>query len=291
MRNERRAAMAQLIASMTIFGTIGVFVRHIPLSSAAIAFVRGLVGCLCLLALVYLRGGRIDAAAVRKHLPVLALSGAAIGFNWILLFEAYRYTTVATATMCYYFAPVIVIAASPLVGERLTLRKGLCILAAVVGMVFVSGMAENGLPGADELRGVLCGLGAAALYASVMLLNRRLTAMNAYDKTILQLGFATVVILPYTLLTGGFAGAAVTGGTVLLLAVVGVIHTGAAYASYFGCMRHLRAQTVAIFSYLDPVVAILLSATLLQEPVSLLSILGAGLVLGSAIVSELPEKQ
>lgn len=291
MNKDRRAAMAQLVASMTIFGTIGIFVRHIPLSSAAIAFVRGLIGSLCLLALVYLRGGKIDGAAVRKRLAVLVLSGAAIGFNWILLFEAYRYTTVATATMCYYFAPVIVMAASPLVGERLTLRKAGCILVALSGMMFVSGMAGKGLPRPDELRGVLLGLGAAALYASVMLLNRRLTALNAYDKTILQLGTATVVILPYMLLTGGFAGAALTGQTIFLLAVVGVIHTGVAYACYFGCMKSLRAQTVAIFSYLDPVIAILLSATLLQEPTSILSLMGAAMVLGSAIVSELPEKR
>lgn len=289
MRNDRRAAMAQLIASMTIFGTIGIFVRYIPLPSAAIAFVRGLIGSLCLLALVYMKGDRIDSAAVRRHLPVLVMSGAAIGFNWILLFEAYRYTTVATATMCYYFAPVLVIAASPLVGERLTRRKVLCILASLVGMVFVSGMAEGGLPGADELRGVLLGLGAAALYASSMLMNRRLTALRAYDKTIFQLGAATAVILPYMLLTGGFGGAELTGRVMILLAVVGVIHTGVAYACYFGCMKSLRAQTVAIFSYLDPVVAIILSATILRENVSLLALAGAALILGSAIVSELPE--
>ncbi|MBR4080174.1 MAG: DMT family transporter [Clostridia bacterium] len=289
MRNERRAAMAQLIASMTIFGTIGVFVRYVPLPSAAIAFVRGLIGCLCLLILVYMKGDRIDGTAVRRHLPVLVLSGAAIGFNWILLFEAYRYTTVATATMCYYFAPVLVIAASPLVGERLTRRKLLCILVSLAGMVFVSGMAEGGLPGAGELRGVLLGLGAAALYASSMLMNRRLTTLRAYDKTIFQLGAATIVILPYMLMTGGFGGAAMTGRTLLLLAVVGVIHTGVAYACYFGCMKSLRAQTVAIFSYLDPVVAIILSATILREAVSPLALTGAALILGSAIVSELPE--
>ena len=286
MKTERRAAMAQLIASMTIFGTIGLFVRWIPLSSAAIAFVRGLIGAGCLLVLVFLKGGRLDWGAIRKQLPLLALSGAAIGFNWILLFEAYRYTTVATATMCYYFAPVIVMALSPLVGERLTLRKICCILAAVVGMVFVSGMAEGGLPTAAEGKGVLLGLGAAALYASVMLMNRRLTALRAYDKTILQLGAATVVLLPYVLLTGSFNGASLTAGAALLLLVVGVVHTGVAYACYFGSMRALRAQTVALFSYLDPVVAILLSATVLGESVSVMAFVGAGLIIGSAVVSE-----
>lgn len=285
--DQQRRAMAQLIAAVTIFGTIGVFVRYISLPSAGIALVRGIIGTACLLAI---RRSRMDWPAIRRLIVPLMLSGAAVGFNWILLFEAYRHTTVATATMCYYFAPVIVMILSPLVGEKLTVRKGVCILTAVAGMIFVSGVGESGLPALSEMRGVLLGLGAAALYASVMLLNRSLTALNVYDKTIMQLGSASAVLLPYVLLTGGLAGAALTGRTVILLIIVGVIHTGVAYACYFGSMGHLKAQTVAIFSYLDPVVAIILSATVLGETASPMAMVGAVLVLGSAIISELPGK-
>lgn len=275
-----------LITAMAVFGTLGLFVRNISVSSGELALYRAILASVLLALYLLVTKQPLELRKFRRELPLLLLSGVAMGFNWILLFEAYRYTTVATATMCYYFAPVIVMALSPLVGERLTLRKICCILAAVVGMVFVSGMAEGGLPTAAEGKGVLLGLGAAALYASVMLMNRRLTALRAYDKTILQLGAATVVLLPYVLLTGSFNGASLTAGAALLLLVVGVVHTGVAYACYFGSMRVLRAQTVALFSYLDPVVAILLSATVLGESVSVMAFVGAGLIIGSAVISE-----
>lgn len=65
-----------------------------------------------------------------RYLPALLISGGMIGFNWMLLFEAYRYTTIAVATLCYYMAPVLLIAFSPLLfKEKLTGRQIVCVLA------------------------------------------------------------------------------------------------------------------------------------------------------------------
>ena len=283
-------AKLKLLAAMGIFGTVGIFVKYIPLPSAAIAFYRGVMGVVFLLLLMALTGKRFDSAAVKKNLPVLLLSGAAIGLNWILLFESYRYTTVATATVCYYLAPVFVLLASPLVGERLTPRKLLCVATALVGLIFVSGMIQGGLPSLSELTGIGLGIGAAAFYATVMLLNKKLSPIPAYDKTILQLAAAAVVILPYLVFTGSLSPAGLTGVQGLLLAVVGIVHTGLAYALYFGSMKDLSAHSIAIFSYLDPVIAVVLSAVVLREPMGLWGIIGAVLILGSALYSELPEK-
>jgi len=278
------------MTAMVIFGTIGIFRKYIPLSSAMLALVRGAVGTLFLLALVRLKGQHPDKAAIRKNFPALCLSGAFIGFNWILLFESYRYTSVATATLCYYMAPILVILASPILfKERLTGKKFLCVAAAFAGMVLVSGVLEAGFGGLSELKGVALGLGAAVLYASVILMNKCIRDIGAYDKTILQLGSAAVVLLPYTLLTEDWSTLTFTPSVVILLLVVGVVHTGLSYALYFGSMGSLRAQTVALFSYIDPIVAILLSATLLREGMTLLAAVGAVLVLGSTLISELSD--
>lgn len=286
-----RAPLAGLCSAMFLFGTIGLFVRGIPLPSSVIALVRGFVGAGFLLVLTVLRRRPVDMAAVKKNLVVLVLSGTCIGFNWILLFEAYRYTTVATATLCYYLAPVLVIFASPVIlREKLTTRKVLCALTALAGMVPVSGVLENGGAALTEMKGILFGVGAAMLYASVMLLNKFLREISAFDRTILQLAIAGTVLLPYILATGAWVGISATPGQWALLAVVGVLHTGVAYAMYFSSMGALPAQTVALFSYIDPVVAILLSALLLAEPLSPMGWLGAALILGAALVSELPEK-
>ena len=238
-------AKLELIASMFIFGTIGIFVRYIPLPSTIIALVRGFVGAFFVLLFVYLKKSSIDKAAIRKNFKMLALSGAFIGINWIFLFESYNYTTVATATICYYMEPIFVI------------------------------------------------LGAACFYATVVLMNKKITDINAYDKTIMQLGMGAIVLTPYVMLTQDIGTAALSMTLPLwaLLLFVGLVHTGVAYVLYFDALKDLKAQTVAIFSYIDPIVAILLSALLLKENMGIYGIIGAVLVLGSTFISELPEKE
>lgn len=283
-----KTAKLRFLASMAIFGTVGIFVRMIPMSSTAIAFFRGLVGLVFLLCVMVLTKKSPSLRDIRKNAWVLLLSGAAMGFNWILLFEAYRYTTVATATVCYYLAPAFVLLASPLLGERLTAKKLICAAVALAGMVCVSGVLSVKQQTGTDLLGVAAGVGAAVLYATVMLLNKKLPPMAAYDKTSVQLGAASLVILPYMLLTEGVPQLPTETVGIVCLLVVCVIHTGFAYAMYFGAMSHVNAQTVAIFSYLDPVIAILLSAVLLREPMDMFGIIGSVLILGSALYSELP---
>lgn len=282
-------AKLKLLISMSVFGTVGIFVRFIPLPSAMIAFCRGVLGCLFLLMLMALTGKKMNMGNVKRNLLVLTLSGTAIGVNWILLFESYRYTTVAIATICYYLAPAFVTLASPLVGEKLTVKKLCCIGVALLGMVFVSGVFQGGQQ--SSMLGVLLGVGAAVFYASVMLLNKKLSPIDAYDKTSVQLGVASLVIVPYLLLTGGLTFDGMTTLGWIMLLIVGIVHTGISYALYFGSMADLNAQTVAILSYLDPVLSILLSALILRERLDVFSIIGAVLILGSALYSELPGRK
>ncbi len=281
-------AKLRMLAAMAIFGSVGIFVRAVALPSATVAFFRGLVGMLVLLMVMFATGKKPDVQRIVKNLPVLLLSGAALGLNWILLFEAYRHTTVAIATICYYLAPVFFVLVSPLLGERLTAKKLLLSAIALAGMVFVSGIFGGGKPSG---KGIAFGVGAAALYTAVMFLNKKLGDLPAYDKTVMQLGTAAVVILPYCLLTGGFSMAEMDIPAYLMLAVVCVIHTGVAYWLYFGSIKQLPAQSVALFSYVDPVVAILLSALLLKEKLGWQEIFGAVLILGSTLYSELPGRK
>ena len=210
MKSVNRAKL-DLIIAVTAFGTIGIFVRYINLPSSVIAFVRGAVGAVFLLLLLYLRRTPFRWASVQPHWKLLALSGAIISFNWITLFEAYRYTTVATATLCYYMAPVFVTLASPfLFHEKLTPRKLLCVLAALCGMVFVSGVPQSGLPEAGEATGILLALLSAVLYASDVSINKFLDQVPACERTLVQLAVAALVMIPYILLTEDVAAMALT---------------------------------------------------------------------------------
>ncbi len=287
---ETSSALWRLIASMVIFGTVGIFRRWIDLPSATVAAARGIVGAAFLLGLNALRGKTLARPQIRRNLALLLASGAAMGVNWIALFEAYRFTTVAAATLCYYMAPIIVILLSPLVlRERLTLRKGICALAALLGMILVSGILDGG--GLGGAKGAILGLAAAALYASVVLMNKRMHSVPATDRAVVQLLTAGIIVLPYALWNGAAGDGAVSARTLLLLAAVCILHTGAAYALYFGSVEHLPAHTLALLSYIDPVVAVLLSALLLHEPMTLATGIGAVLILGAAAIGELPENR
>lgn len=278
-------AKLSLLSAMLIFGTIGLFVRYIPLPSSLIALSRGCIGTLFILLFLAVKRMPISWPAVRQNIVYLILCGIFIGFNWIFLFEAYRYTSVAIATLCYYMAPIIVILASPIVlHERLTLRKACCVACALIGMILVSGVGQQ--TETADFTGLFFGLGAAVLYASIIILNKKLSPIAAYDKTLMQLGIASLVLLPYVLATEDVASVVLPPLGLVLLLILGIIHTGFAYTLYFGSLSFLRGQTIALFSYLDPIFAIFLSAVVLHEPLTGPGLLGAVLVLGSTCFSE-----
>lgn len=286
MNKDNFKSYVALIGSMLIFGTLGVVRRYVPLSSAMLALCRGALGSVFLLIFVLVRGGKLKLPE-RKATLWLVLTGAIMGLNWMLLFEAYSYTTVAAATMCYYMQPTIVILLSPLVfRERLSGRKLACAAAAIVGMLFVSGVLSGGAGQVQDIRGIAFGLGAAALYAAVIILNKKVVVEDIYAKTVIQLAGAALVMIPYVLLTEGVPELTLTAADIGMVLLVGIVHTGITYALYFGSMQRLKAQTVAVMSYIDPVFALLLSAAVLHERLTPLGIVGAVLIIGSAIISE-----
>lgn len=290
-KTEQKSKL-QLAFALFMFGTIGIFVRYIPLPSSVIAVARGLIGTLFLLTYIRRKNQSLSIEGIENNKLILLLSGTCMGFNWILLFEAYRYTTVAIATLCYYMAPIFMILASVvLFREKISPFKGICLAGALLGMLLVSGVLENGFAGNADTRGILLGLGAAVLYASVILLNKYLKDISALDATIVQLATSAIVLSPYILLTENLSKITISPSGLALLLTVGILHTGIVYALYFGSVRNLKGQTVALYSYIDPMVAILLSALILKEPLSLSGMVGAVLILGSTLLSELPKRR
>lgn len=287
--NQQNRARALFILSMAIFGSMGYFVRFVSLPSGVISMVRGFVGALFLLLVLLFQRKRIDWGNIKKYFLPLCVSGCFLAFDWILFLEAYRYTTVAVATLCYYLAPAYVVLLSPLLlKEKLTAKKIICVAIAIFGMVLVSGIIQAG--GAEiDLRGVACSLIAACFYASIVIINQKLKALAPMERTILQLGISALVMLPYNLITQDFSSFSLDGTGLLCLLILAVVHTGVAYGLYFTSFQQLSGQAVALFSYVDPVVAVFVSTLLLHEPMDLLCGIGAVLVLGSTLYGELAD--
>ncbi len=276
-----------MILSMTVFGTLGPFVRYIPLASAELAMWRAIAAALLIGLVLLLRRTRIPAGTLRSALPLLLLSGAAMGVNWILLFEAYRYTTVSAATLSYYFAPVLVTLLCPLLfRERMTARNLLCFIMSTLGIVLITGFAPAE-DGNRHLIGILFGLGAAVLYASVILLNKAIRGIDGITRTFFQFLAAALVLIPYTCLSGPVEAATLDLRGLICLAVVCLVHTGLNYCLYFSAIRGLPGQQTAILSYIDPLVAVIVSVTVLGEAMTVWQVIGGVLILGFTLFGEL----
>lgn len=287
-------AKIKIVAAMLIFGSIGAFVRHINLSPAEIAFLRAAIGSIFLIGAGFFLRQRFSYNLIKKNLLLLVLSGAALGINWIFLFQAYEYTSIANATLSYYFAPVLVIMLAPFIlKETLTPLKIICVFVAMFGLFLIVGVS-NGHSGYifnyNHTAGVIYGLLAAALYAGVILMNKFIKNLSGFETTLIQLICAVLVLLPYVALRKGLSFSGIESKAVLLILIVGIIHTGVVYFLYFTAIKDLKGQTIAVWSYIDPISAVVIAAIFLGEAMNFMQIIGGVCILGSTCLSERLEK-
>lgn len=284
------ASTQMYVFAMVIFGTLAPFVRNIGVSSGKLALYRAVMGAGLIGIYLLAKGKNPFSGGLKREILLLLLSGGAMGINWILLFQAYRYTSVSTATLCYYFAPVIVTALSPvLFRERLTRKQLFCFAMATLGLVLITGLEPSA--GSANLTGILFGLGAAVLYAAVILLNKYIRSTAGIQRTFLQFLAAIVTLIPYVAATGGVTLSRLDSTGWMCLLVVGILHTGITYCLYFSSLKALPGQRAAILSYIDPLVAVLISVMVLREPMTWQQALGGGLILGFTLWNALPERE
>lgn len=278
----------KIIVAMLIWSTLGVFVKGIELSSLEIALFRAIIGSIFLILLGFITKQEFDKEVLKKNLSILIFSGVALGINWILLFESYKNTTISNATLSYYMAPIIiVILCAVILKEKITYKKILCIVAAMVGLFLIlkNGNTVN-LQGYNHMKGIIFGLSAAMFYALVVVLNKFIKDLSGFKATIIQLLVSSMVILPITLLTVTLEIRTVSIKSFILLAIVGILHTGIAYFLYFSSIKNIEGQSIAILSYIDPIFALTISWVLLGESMNIIQICGGLLILFSAYLSE-----
>lgn len=283
--NKLKSPRLMMIFSMVIFGTLGLFVRNIPVSSGELALYRAILAALLIAVYLGITKQKIPFANIKKEVPLLLASGVAMGVNWIFLFQTYKYTTVSLATLSYYFAPVIVTVACPfLFKEKLTGKQIICFLMSTAGLVMITGIGKIGSN--TDFIGILWGLGAAFFYAVVILLNKFIKGVEGIHRTFLQFLSAIVILIPYVAVTGGVTlGQLHTVGWINLL-IVGLLHTGITYCLYFSALKELPGQKAAILSYIDPLVAVVISVTVLGESMTVWQAVGGLLILGFTLWNE-----
>lgn len=275
-----------MVTSMVIFGTLGIFVRNIEVTSGELALYRAVLAAALIGVFLLMTGQKIPYTNIKKEVPLLLASGVAMGINWILLFEAYKYTTVSVATLSYYFAPIIVTLICPVFfKEKLTGRQIVCFVMSTVGLVLITGIGD--MNGERDSVGILFGLGAAVFYATVILLNKFIKNVQGIHRTFLQFLAAVTTLLPYVIVTSGITVGKLSGFGWLNLLIVGLVHTGLTYCMYFSSLKELPGQKAAILSYIDPLVAVVISVTVLGEAMTLWQVMGGVLILGFTLWNEI----
>ena len=288
MKKETTAKFTMALA-MFIFGTLAPFVRNIDVTSGELALYRAVMAAVLIGGFLIATKQKIAISEIKKELFILLLSGAAMGINWILLFEAYKYTTVSVATLSYYFAPVILMVLCPIIfKEKITVKQIICFVMSTAGVVLITGTAGGGK---RDLLGIVFGLSAAVFYATVLLLNKFIKGVIGIHRTFIQFLSAIVVLVPYVAFTSGFSVEKLDSVGWGALLVVGLLHTGVTYCMYFSAMKELTGQKVAILSYIDPLVAVLVSVLWLNEAMTIPQIVGGLLILGFTLWCELPGRK
>ena len=285
---NRSKSLISFIASMVIFGTNGLIVANISLGSAEIVLMRTFLGSLFLLAIVLVKRS-FSFADLKADLVPATMGGAALGLNWVLLFSAYRSAGIGLSTLTYYCGPIIVLALSPvLFKEKLTWNKLLAIAAVAVGMFCITGDIE---PGSDVQTGILFGGGAALLYASLIVANKRVKRLSGLNCAMYELIVAFFVVLIYLLASNVKLPVIPAAEDIVWVLAIGLVNTGLAYYLYFSSLQKLPGQTVALVCYIDPLTALLVSGAFLGEKLLGVQIAGAVLILGGACLGELKFKK
>ena len=273
---------------MLIFGSIGVFVKNINLSSSEIALLRGIIGSLFLICTSFFVRQKPSWVSIKENIVLLILSGAAIGCNWIFLFQSYKYTTISNATVSYYFAPIFVIILAPFIlKEKLTPVKVGCIITAMVGLFLIVNVGESSTSGSyNHAVGIAYGLLAAVLYASIVLMNKFIKNLSGFETTLVQLMVAVLVLSPYVFIKENMKFSGISANSIVFILILGVVHTGIAYFLYFTSIRELKGQTIAALSYIDPISAVIIAAIFLGESMSFIQMIGGILILGATFISD-----
>jgi drug/metabolite transporter (DMT)-like permease len=285
-RNQAQGLAGVSVASV-IWGSTALFARWSGAQPLAVVFWRVAFASVALLAYVLVRRelGLLLRIGRRRVLGLLFLALMLV-LGWDALFTAYTYTSVGTAILLNYVGPVFVAALTPLVTHVPSDRRiALPLALAVVGTAIIVGPQAFGGAGSRNLLGILLAFFSALTYAaSVLVTKRLLVGVPGGLVAFTQQAAAAIVLLPAVFLVRGPASVTGWGSLVIL----GVVHSGLAWLLFFKGLKVVRADRVAVLTYVEPVSAVIFAGLFLAEPVRWYTVLGgAAVIAGGLLVARL----
>ncbi len=274
-----------LLIPAILWGSIGVFLDGILISSTQIAFYRLSFASITLIIFYIFSKNKADINKIKANLVKLICAGACIGGNWVALFEAYKLSSVSLGTVVYYISPILVILASPFFyKEKLTITKIIGSATAFLGLCAVSLSVSIGQV---KIEGITFAFIGAILYAIVCLINKSITEISGFNVAMIELIIGAIIIAFYTFVISGETLVYPGDKYMINLIILGVVHTGIAYGVYMTAIQKVPMQTTAICSFADPLSAIIFSAVFLNEKMTQIQIIGAVCIIGGAFFAEI----
>jgi len=270
--------------ALLLFGFNGIVASYILLNSYEIVFLRTLIGSLFLILVFTLSNQKVQFWNNKSHFLCLVISGMAMGASWMFLYEAYGQIGVSIATLAYFCGPVIVMIFSPIIfKEKMTNYKLLGFIAVIIGMLCVNGQA---LSQGRNSWGLICGVLSAIMYAIMVIFNKKAVSITGLENSMCQLIISFITVVIFIGFKQGFSFN-IMQANLMPIMILGVVNTGIGCYFYFSSIDGLPVQTVSICGYLEPLSALIFSAAILGEKLSLVQISGAVLILGGAAFGEL----
>lgn len=288
MTTNSRSRM-ELIVSMMIFGSIGAIRRFSDLPSSVMLWMRAAISIVVILLILRIAHKKLDLKAIQRNWKILVCSGLLLCINWVFIFEAYKNTAVSVASLCYYTQPAFVILITAIFyKEKHSSRSIVCVVIALLGMIPVSGIFQSSSTTIGFL-GVVEALIAAILYAMDIIVSRDIKDVSPYDATLVRMAVSCVVLFVYSLFTEDYRALTFNTRSILVTIILGVVYSGLVYVLYYSAIRYVKSAEIAAISYIDPLESVLLSVFLLHEPISVFTVVGAIMILGSTLFNELAE--
>lgn len=272
------------LISLVIMGSNGIVASFIPFSSIEIVFLRTVIGSIVLVIASIIKKEKFECLHDKHDLFNLVMSGIMLGSGWLFLFESYRQIGVSIGTLLYYIGPILAMILSPIFfKEKLTKPKIIGAIVVAIGIVLLNGVLAGDT---SKIFGLFCGVMSGVTYAAMVLFNKNVKNATGMENTVCQVVVSFILVFVYMLFTDGIH-IKIEGFTWFPVIWIGIVNTGVTCLLYYSTIPKLPITTVALFSYLDPVSAVLLSFIILGESFTIIQMVGAILIIGGAAFSQL----
>ena len=269
--NSKRQGIIEIIIATLIWGTLGIIVRSIELEAGTVVAYRSIIAAPIMVFLL-LRQKHWVKSIKSGNYKLLILSGMAIAIAWTAHFSAFKLTSIANTVTLLYTGPIYVAILAPLLLKEIREKKAnLCLILSMLGILLIY---NQGLGNELSNRGLLFGVLSGILFAFVIISTK---ILSKYYSSITIVGMhiiiSALVLSPFLIVEQKMII-----DNIILLLVLGLIHTALAEFLYIDGLVKISAQKAATISYIEPGSAIIYAIILLNEIPYELEIIGIGLI-------------